>query len=59
MVKKTTADAAKEGVSIKQFADEIGVKSDRLLSQLQDAGIKITSIDDLINEDQKQQSGAK
>lgn len=55
MVKKTTADAAKEGVSIKQFADEIGVKSDRLLSQLQDAGIKITSIDDLINEDQKQQ----
>lgn len=55
MVKKTVKNAEKDGVSVKQFADEIGVKPDRLLSQFKDAGIKIESIDDLVNEVQKQQ----
>lgn len=44
----------KDGVSVKQFADEIGVKADRLLTQLKDAGITIASIEDHINEEEKQ-----
>lgn len=50
MVKTVT----KEGVTVKQFAEEIGVKPDRLLGQLKDAGIMAGSIDDAINEEQKQ-----
>lgn len=45
---------SKEGVTVKQFADEIGVKPDRLLGQFKDAGIVIGSTDDLVSEDQKQ-----
>src|SRR3990167_3299760 len=44
----------KTGVTIKQFSEEIGAKSDRLLIQLKEAGIDIKSVDDLINEVQKQ-----
>ena len=57
MAKKTAQDATstdKEGVSLKKFADEIGVKPDRLLSQFTDAGIKIASVDEFITQDQKQ-----
>lgn len=54
MVTKTVQDAEKEGVSVKQFAEEIGVKPDRLLNQFQDAGIKIASVDHLVSEEQKQ-----
>jgi translation initiation factor IF-2 len=43
-----------EGVALKQFADEIGVKPDRLLGQFKDAGIKIASTDDVVSEEQKQ-----
>lgn len=50
MAKKTEKDS----VSVKLFAEEIGVKPDRLLGQLKDAGIKIASIDDIVNEEQKQ-----
>lgn len=45
----------KDGVAVKQFAEEIGVKPDRLLSQFKDAGITIASTDDLVSEEQKQQ----
>ena len=57
MVKKTAKESAateKEGVSLKQFADEIGVKPDRLLSQFKEAGISIASAEDFITQDQKQ-----
>lgn len=61
MVKKIEKEVGKEGVTVKQFADEIGVKSDRLVEQFQDAakyfkdaGIKIASIDDHVSEEQKQ-----
>ena len=54
MVKKLVSEAEKEGVSVKQFADEIGVKADRLLSQFKDAGIKIANISDQVSEEQKQ-----
>lgn len=54
MVEKKMTEPVKVGVSVKQFADEIGVKPDRLLSQFKDAGIKIESINDLVSEDRKQ-----
>jgi translation initiation factor IF-2 len=56
MVKTTGKgkDAEKEGVSVKHFADEIGVKPDRLISQFKDAGIKIANVDDVVTQDQKQ-----
>ena len=47
-------ETEKEGVSVKHFADEIGVKPDRLLSQFNDAGIQIASVDDVVTQDQKQ-----
>lgn len=54
VVKKSVKEAKKEGVSVKQFADEIGVKPDRLLGQLKDAGISIATVNDLVSEEQKQ-----
>jgi translation initiation factor IF-2 len=55
VVKKVAQDSEKSGVTLKQFADEIGVKPDRLLGQFNDAGIiGITSITDLVSEEQKQ-----
>ncbi len=56
MVKKMTTDTESAGVSVKQFADEIGVTVDRLLGQFADAGIKkVSSADDRVSQDQKQQ----
>lgn len=43
-----------DGVLVRQFADEIGVKPERLLDQFKDAGISISSVDDLVSEEQKQ-----
>lgn len=54
MINKSVKDTENSGVSVKQFADEIGVKPERLLSQLSDAGIKIAKVDDLVSEEQKQ-----
>ncbi|VVC76749.1 Translation initiation factor IF-2 [Aquicella siphonis] len=54
MVKKVAQDTEKDGVSVKQFADEIGVKPDRLLGQFKDAGINFASINDSVSEDEKQ-----
>lgn len=55
MVKKIVKKTESEGVTVQQFAEEIGVKSlDRLITQFQDAGIKIKSAQDLVNEEQKQ-----
>lgn len=55
MVKKVTGTVEKDGVPLKQFASDIGVPPDRLLSQFTDAGISgITSVDDSISEEQKQ-----
>jgi len=51
-----TTDAESAGVSVKQFAEEIGVSVDRLLGQFSDAGIKtISGVDDRVSQDQKQQ----
>lgn len=54
MVKKVTQETEKDGVSVNQFAEEIGVKPDRLLSQFKDAGISIASTNDLVSEEEKQ-----
>lgn len=54
LVKKIAQDTENEGVSVKQFADEIGVKPDRLQDQFNDAGIKKSSIDDRVTEEEKQ-----
>ena len=50
MVKK----AENKGVSVTQFATEIGVKPQRLLEQFKDAGTKFSSVDDIVSEEQKQ-----
>lgn len=55
MVKKAEQENEKEGVSVKQFADQIGKLPDRLMSQFKDAGINITNINDLVSEEQKQE----
>jgi translation initiation factor IF-2 len=46
----------KDGVTVKQFAEEIGgVEPDRLISQFRKAGITtIANVDDLVSEEQKQ-----
>lgn len=44
----------KDEVTLKQFAEEIGVKPDRLLSQMNEAGVTLGSVDDTVSEDQKQ-----
>lgn len=54
MVKKSVKETKEQGVQVKQFADEIGVKAERLLGQFKDAGINIASINDLVSEEQKQ-----
>lgn len=41
-------------MSVKQFADELGIPPNRLIDQLRGAGIQIATEDDLISEDQKQ-----
>lgn len=55
MVKKAVKDQENEGVTVKQFADEIGVKPERLLDQFKDAGIKIGKATDSVTQEQKQQ----
>ncbi|HEU5280407.1 MAG TPA: translation initiation factor IF-2 [Gammaproteobacteria bacterium] len=55
MSNKTLQDAEKESVSVKQFADEIGVTPDRLLSQFKDAGIQLATADEGVSREQKQQ----
>ena len=47
-------NALKEGVTVKQFAEEIGVTPDRLLGQFKDAGITIANVDESVSEEQKQ-----
>lgn len=54
VVKNKTNEAEKDGVSVKQFAEETGVSPERLLSQLKDAGITIASVNDFVTEEQKQ-----
>lgn len=44
----------KEGVFVKQFAEDIGVLPSKLLGQLKDAGIKKASINDRISMEEKQ-----
>lgn len=44
----------KEDVTVKQFAEEIGITPERLLSQFKDAGIKITNVSAAITEEEKQ-----
>lgn len=45
----------KEGVTVKQFAESIGVNPDRLIDQFRSAGItSIVSTDDFVSEEQKQ-----
>ena len=47
-------EKSSDGVSVKKFADEIGVNPSRLLDQFKDAGITFSSEKDLVNEEQKQ-----
>lgn len=55
MVRKIIKDTEKEGVSVQQFAEEIGVDAARLLRQLKDAGIPhINHVTDSVSEDEKQ-----
>lgn len=42
-------------VTVKQFADALGVPVDRLLTQLGDAGLKVSSAEESINDEQKLQ----
>ena len=42
-------------VTVKQFADVVGLPVERLLSQLGDAGLSITKADDVINDQEKMQ----
>ncbi|HEX4045617.1 MAG TPA: translation initiation factor IF-2 [Gammaproteobacteria bacterium] len=51
------AKETKEGVSVRQFAEEIGFKPDRLdrlLTQFKEAGVVIAHVDDMISEEEKQ-----
>jgi len=54
VVKNLIQGTEKEGVSVQQFAEEIGVKPDRLLSQFKDAGINIGGENELVSQEQKQ-----
>lgn len=54
MIKKTVGSTGKMKMTIIEFARETGVPPDRLLSQLQDAGISVASVDDAVSEEQKQ-----
>lgn len=47
-------NALNEGVTVSQFAEEIGVSPDRLLSQFKDAGISMSNVSDAVSEEQKQ-----
>ncbi|HTM64673.1 MAG TPA: translation initiation factor IF-2 [Gammaproteobacteria bacterium] len=47
-------EAEQEAVSVKQFAEEIGVTPARLLNQFKDAGITIASADETVTNEQKQ-----
>lgn len=54
MVKKIVKEIQKNGVTVAQFAEEIGVAPHRLLSQFKDAGIQIDDVEAVVNEEQKQ-----
>jgi translation initiation factor IF-2 len=54
VVNKPVTTAEKEGTTVKQFADKIGVTAEKLLSQFSDAGIKIANTTDVVSEEQKQ-----
>jgi translation initiation factor IF-2 len=41
-------------MKVKDLASTVGVTAEHLVEQLNDAGIKVTTVDDLITEDQKQ-----
>ena len=43
------------GVTVKQFAEQVGTSVERLLAQLADAGLPAKSADDTINDDEKGQ----
>lgn len=50
-----TKTASSDGITVKEFAQKIGTKPDKVLGQFKDAGIlTITSEDDLVSEEQKQ-----
>ena len=40
-------------VTVKQFADDVGIPVDRLLSQLSEAGVDITDADQTISDKEK------
>ena len=50
----TKNKVSKQGVSVAQFAADIGVSEDRLLTQFQDAKININTKDAVISEEEKQ-----
>lgn len=54
MEKISVKNTKDKGVTIKQLAEETGVTTDRLILQLKDAGIRVTDVEDLIDEKKKQ-----
>jgi translation initiation factor IF-2 len=52
--KGSVKSVEKPGVSVQKLAADIGVTVDRLLMQFKDAKINVTSVDDIVSEEEKQ-----
>jgi translation initiation factor IF-2 len=52
--KNSEKNTESPGVTVQQFADEIGISPERLLTQFKDAKISIKKIEDSVTEEQKQ-----
>jgi translation initiation factor IF-2 len=56
VAEKIVHDTEKDGITVEQFAKELGrISPDRLLDQFKDAGISVAGANDLITEEKKQQ----
>ncbi|HSW68970.1 MAG TPA: translation initiation factor IF-2 [Gammaproteobacteria bacterium] len=53
-IKGSVINVKSKGVSFKQLALDIGVSDERLQLQFKEAGINISSVDDLVSEEEKQ-----
>lgn len=53
--KHSVKNVQKTGDSVARLASDIGVTVERLMSQFKDAGINVTSVNDLVSENKKQE----
>jgi len=53
--KNLSDGSSKKGVSVRQLAADINVPAEKLLMQFKDANIKISRVDEIVSEDQKQE----